>query len=100
LIVRSANVRFFGIGGYGFGAPIALIGTTLLGVLLALKGEQRLAAAFWLSALAIGIAGSFAEPSTLPQAAAGILFGAGFVAAGLALLGERAEVAAYAGVGA
>jgi len=100
LIVRSANGRFFGIGGYGFGAPVTLIGTTLLGVSMALKGEQRLAAAFWLSALAIGIAGSLDGQSTLPQTAAGVLFGAGFVAAGLALLNVRTPAAAYAGVSA
>jgi hypothetical protein len=97
LIVRSANVRFFGIGGYGFGAPIALIGATLLGVSMALKGEQRLAAAFWLSSLAIGIAGSFAEPSTLPQAAAGVLFGAGFVVAGTSMfVGQSANYKNFA----
>jgi len=97
LIVRSAQMRVFGIGGYAVGAPVALIGTTLLGVSLALRGTQRWAAGLWLASLAIGHAASFGAGESWIPLAAGILFGAGFVAAGFALLSPgRAAAKAYA----
>jgi hypothetical protein len=89
LIVRSETVRFYGYGGYALGAPMVLVGVTLLGVLLALKGNQRAAATFWLSALAIGIAAPCCETPSFTVFVAGILYGAGFIAAGLSLVVER-----------
>ncbi len=93
LIVRSAHVRFFGVGGYAVGAPVALIGTTLLGVSLALHGTQRWAAGLWLASLAIGLAASFGARESWIPLAAGMIFGAGFVAAGFVLLSARRAAA-------
>jgi hypothetical protein len=93
LIVRSAHVRFFGVGGYAIGAPVALIGTTLLGVSLALHGTQRLAAGLWVTSFVIGLVASFGARESWIPLAAGMIFGAGFVAAGLALLSAGRQAA-------
>ena len=92
LIIRSASL--FGAVGYVLGAPTVLLGTTALGVLLAIKGRQRVAAGIWLGALAVAIGGSCCMPAVREFDTAGILYGLGFMAAGIALLREPAYSAA------
>lgn len=91
LIVRSDGVRIFGLGGYEVGAPLALFGTTLLGVLLGLKGHLRVSATLWLSALAIGIGLPCCQSADFTLFVAGALYGAGFIAAGASLLFTRPD---------
>ncbi len=91
LIVRSDGVRIFGLGGYEVGAPLALAGTALLGVLLGLKGHQRVSATLWLSALAIGIGLPCCQSADYTLFVAGTLYGAGFIAAGCSLLVTRLD---------
>lgn len=86
LFIRSASL--FGGAGYILGAPIVLFGTTALGVLLAINGSQRVAAGIWLGAFAVAIAGSCCMPQVREFDAAGILYGFGFMAAGIALQRE------------
>jgi hypothetical protein len=86
LVVRSPHVSFFGLGGYQAGAAIALFGITVLGAMMLARGTRRLAPLLWFSALAAGLwaaTGFLAGPAT---ALAGLLFGAGFVAAGVGRL--------------
>jgi hypothetical protein len=87
LIIRSASL--FGSVGYIIGAPIVLVGTTALGILHATRGRQRVAAGIWLAALAVAIAVSCCIPAVRELDAAGILYGLGFMAAGVALARER-----------
>jgi len=86
LIVRSPHVSFFGAGGYQAGAAIALLGITALGAMMLLQGIARLAPLLWFGALAAGLLGAAGLQAGLATAIAGLLFAAGFVAAGAASL--------------
>jgi hypothetical protein len=82
LLVRSANVSFFGAGGYRTGAAVALLGIACLGTAMLAVGASRVGPILWLGALAAGIAGAVFPAAGLFAAGAGILFSAGFLAAG------------------
>jgi hypothetical protein len=82
LLVRSANIV---PGGYVVGATVALVGVALLGLVMLLRGTERIAPVLWLAALAAGIASAAGHAASL-IALSGILFGLGFAAAGAKLL--------------
>src|SRR5262249_5810801 len=86
LLVRSPQVTLFGTGGYQTGAAIALVGIASLGILMLLRQTAVVSPILWLAALITGLAGAGGVLPYLASAAAGILFGAGFVAAGVRLL--------------
>jgi hypothetical protein len=96
LIIRSASL--FGGVGYILGASLVLGGTTALGVQLAIKGSQRVAAGIWLAAFAIAVAGSCCVPQMREFDAAGMLYGIGFVAAGIALARQSAAQSAQTAI--
>jgi hypothetical protein len=82
LLVRSGTLSILGDGGYRLGASIALAGISLL-ALAFLKGRVQIpASAFWLAALAAGIAGTTGFHPMFASIGAGLLFGLGFVVAG------------------
>ena len=85
LIIRSATLMVFGMGGYLFGATVALLGVATLSIAMLLKKNgSRWPPIIWLLALALGIASTFGL--SIAALAAGIAFGAGFVAAGFELI--------------
>jgi hypothetical protein len=90
LTIRAAP---FGFGSYPLGAALAAIGLAILALDLLWRRNAILAPLCWLAALGFGVAGSlgFVPPTML--AAAGIAFGVGFVAAGVALLRDQSSLA-------
>lgn len=74
LMVRASAL---GVGTYTLGATISLLGLALYSIDALFKGS-RVAPIAWLAALTAGVLGSVV--------AAGVLFGLGFVAAGLDIL--------------
>jgi len=76
-----------GANGYQLGAAISLIGLGLLSVEELLRDRAlHPAPIFWLAALLFAIAGAFGVLVSLLTIAAGVAFGAGFVAAGRRVL--------------
>ena len=89
LLIRSPQVSFFGAHGYQTGAAVALLGITTTGAMMLVRTIAVLAPLLWFAALAAGLwaaTGFLAGPGT---ALAGLLFGAGFVAAGSTYLRSR-----------
>lgn len=86
LVVRSAGVSFFGFGGYQAGATVALLGIALFAASLLVRRAQIAAAVLWLTSLAAGLASRTGIGAAYLVALSGILFGFGFVAAGVRLL--------------
>jgi hypothetical protein len=84
LVVRSPQVSFCGTGGYQAGAAIALLGIAALSVAMLRRKLAFAAPLLWLAALAGGLCASADILPGLATALAGLLFGAGFVAAGTA----------------
>ncbi len=85
LMVRSAEL----FGGYQTGAAVALLGTAALGLFLLLRTRARLAPLLWL--LALGLASAASASPGWTGALAGVVFGLGFAAAGLALMQRPAR---------
>lgn len=75
LMVRNAEL----FGGYQTSAAVALLGTSILALMLLLRTAMRFAPLIWLAAFALGLAAT-----TVPLAgvAAGVAFGLGFAVAG------------------
>ena len=86
LLVRSAGVTVLGLGGYQTGAAVALIGISVLALLMLLRRVQIVASLLWLAALATGLASRAGIGATYLVALSGLLFGLGFAAAGVGLL--------------
>ena len=85
LIVRSSESTFFGMG-YVFGAAVTLMGLTVMSIpMLLRKIGSRCAAWLWLLALALGIA-SAVSGAAFAARAAGVVFGAAFIFAGMELI--------------
>jgi hypothetical protein len=82
LVVRSPHVTLFGAGGYQAGAAIALLGIVGLGTMMLSRGIAHLAPILWFLALAAGLSAAMGFQAGPATAIAGLLFGAGFVAAG------------------
>lgn len=77
----------FGIDTYQAGVAVISIGLAAFGVVSLVKRAGPAASALcWILSLAIGVAGGFAGQAALGFFLGGILFGLGFVAAGIALL--------------
>ena len=80
LMIRASA---FGIGGYQLGAAVALLGLAGYSLMtLYRRSGAPWAPVAWLIALGFGIAGTLGFEPALMTAAAGIAFGAGFIAAG------------------
>jgi len=82
LLVRSAAV----FGSYAIAAAVTLLGTIILGAaMLADRALPRAAPLLWFASLAFGIAATLAPSLAWANAAAGVAFGLGFIAAGAKL---------------
>ena len=86
LLVRSNGVTVLGIGGYQTGAAIALIGVSILALLMLLRRAQIVASLLWLAALVAGLTSRTGFGAGYLIALSGLLFGLGFAAAGVGLL--------------
>ena len=89
LLIRSAGL--FGAATYQTGAALFAVGLAVMSV-PALLGADRplLAPALWLACLSAGIAALALKPLAAPLGtAAVVLFGLGYLAAGVELLRER-----------
>jgi hypothetical protein len=85
LIIRSSASTFFGMG-YVFGAGVTLIGVTVMSIpMLIRKIGSRCAAWLWLLSLALGIASAVSGVAFAGRAA-GVVFGAAFIFAGMELM--------------
>lgn len=75
----------FGIDTYLAGVHAISIGLALLGIAMLVKRVETLAAICWIASLVVGAAGGFVAQAAAGFLIGGILFGLGFVAAGIAL---------------
>lgn len=76
----------FGIDTYIAGVHAISVGLAVLGVALLAARVEMLAAVCWIASLAAGLAAGFLGQGAAGFLIGGVLFGLGFVAAGLALL--------------
>lgn len=94
LLVRTSAAGIWGGASYAVASAIWSIGMVVVGAaLLAQKGPFRVAAALWIAAFLIGLAGLALKDQGLAHRLAGWCFALGFVAAGviLARTASRAE---------
>lgn len=80
----------WGVDLYRLGAAILLVGLAGLSVAMLWAGVMKSAALYWLAALVTGIMASLSE-SSFAVAVSGMLFGIGFVSAGVAVIMELDE---------
>jgi hypothetical protein len=94
LLVRTSAAGIWGAASYTVASAVWSIGMVVVGAtLLARKGPFRAAAALWIAAFVIGLAGLALKDQGLAHRVAGWCFALGFVAAGviLARTASRAE---------
>lgn len=85
--ILAIRVSAFGIGSYQLGATIALLGLAIYSLETLLRRNALvLAPVLWLVSLAAGIAATAGIAPLPMMAVAGVVFGAGFVAAGWQVL--------------
>ena len=86
-IVRSSGLSVFGTKSYLIGASVTLIGVVDMGaVMLARKAFPKLAPALWIASFFVGLIGLMSAKLGWAVALAGVIFGVGFVVAGINLL--------------
>jgi hypothetical protein len=84
LAIRVSVFGVLGAGGYQIGAAVALLGLAAYAIETLLRRSAALwAPVLWLASLVCGIAGAAGLAPEVLMIAAGVLFGAGFVAAGV-----------------
>lgn len=89
LIVRSAAFNGLGANSYLIGATVTLIGVVTLSVILLVRGVfPKLAPGLWIGSFVVGLLGLLFSRPNLGMTLAGIVFGLGFVVAGVNLLGQ------------
>jgi hypothetical protein len=92
IAIRATGFTALAPSGYLIGAGIALIGVALLGTdMLWRRIGGRIAPLLWLVSFGLALWGAVGGQAAL-QTLAGIAFGAGFVFAGLAMLGRSEPV--------
>jgi hypothetical protein len=91
--IVGPDTNAFGIDTYQAGVAAISIGLSLLGiVMLVRRAGPLLAAVCWIASTIVAIAGSALGQGELGFLVGGILFGLGFVAAGLSLFSPRDRV--------
>jgi len=88
--IVGPDTVLWGVDLYQLGAAILLVGLSGLAAAMLWVGVMKPAALYWLSALGAGIFAILSE-STLAFAVCGMLFGIGFVSAGVAVIMELDE---------
>jgi hypothetical protein len=88
LMIRSADL--FGAQTYALGSALLLVGLGIMNLPTLLRRDGSMAApALWMASLACGIAVAVLVSPSWPAALAALLFGSGFVTAGVELLRIR-----------
>ncbi|MEO1100472.1 MAG: hypothetical protein AAFW65_01360 [Pseudomonadota bacterium] len=83
--IIGPDPAMLGIDFYQLGVAVIGLGVALLGLRIVVLDGLRMPGGFWLSAFVAGLA-AYAGAGAVAFVVAGILFGAGFIAAGVALL--------------
>lgn len=92
LAIRAAALGVLGTADYQIGATIALLGLAAYSIeTLLRRGAAPWAPVLWLVSLACAIVGVVGVAPPILTIAAGVAFGAGFVAAGVEALRPRSE---------
>jgi hypothetical protein len=87
LIVRTSRLNGLGSIAYLIGAAVTLFGVVAMAtVMLARKAFPKLGPALWIASLIVGLIGLTSTKLSWAVALAGVLFGIGFVVAGINLL--------------
>jgi hypothetical protein len=87
LIVRSSGLTGLGSNSYLIGAAATLIGVVAMGaVMLVRKAFPKLGPALWIASLIVGLIGLLSAKPSGAVALAGVIFGVGFIVAGINLL--------------
>ena len=87
VIVRSSGLNVFGTNSYLIGATVTLIGVVAMGaVMLVRKAFPKLAPALWIASFVVGLVGLMSPKIGWAVSLAGVIFGVGFVVAGINLL--------------
>jgi hypothetical protein len=92
--IIGPDVEAFGIDTYLAGVHAISIGLAALGAAMLLKRIDAVAAICWIASLAVGAAGALVGQAAAGFLIGGVLFGLGFVAAGIALLMPATKSAA------
>jgi hypothetical protein len=87
LMVRSSALTVFGFSAYLVGASVTLFGVVAIGVAMLIHNAfPRWAPILWIISLVIGVIGLLPAAMGWGVTLAGVIFGIGFVAAGISLL--------------
>jgi hypothetical protein len=87
LMVRSSALSLFGFSVYLVGASITLFGVVTISIAMLINDAfSKLAPILWITSLIIGVIGLFPVAMSWGVTLAGVIFGIGFVAAGIAPL--------------
>jgi hypothetical protein len=86
-IVRSSGLNLLGPNCYLIGATVTLVGVVAMGaVMLVRKAFPKLAPALWIASVVVGLIGLMSAKLGWAVALAGVIFGVGFVVAGINVL--------------
>ena len=89
LIVRSSSFNGLGPQSYLIGATVTLVGVVVLGMgMLVRVAFPKLAPALWIASAVVGLIGLLSAKLSWAVTLAGVIFGIGFVAAGISLFKE------------
>jgi len=92
LIVRSSGLNVLGPNSYVVGATVTLVGVVALGFDLLLRAAfPKLGPTLWITSFAVGLIGLLTGMTGWIVVLAGVIFGVGFVAAGVSLLQEGSQ---------
>jgi hypothetical protein len=89
LMVRSLALNLFGFSAYLVGASVTLFGAVAIGMAMLWNNAfPKWAPILWMLSLIFGVIGLFPFAITWGVTAAGVTFGAGFIAAGISLFSQ------------
>ena len=87
LIVRTSGLNGLGSNSYLIGATVTLIGVVVIGaVMLVRKAFPKLGPALWIASFVVGLIGLLPTGLSWAVSLAGVIFGIGFIVAGINLL--------------
>jgi drug/metabolite transporter (DMT)-like permease len=91
-IVRTSGLNGLGSNSYLIGATVTLIGVVAMGtVMLVRKAFPKLGPALWIASFVVGLIGLLSPKLSWAVALAGVIFGIGFIAAGINLFREESQ---------
>jgi drug/metabolite transporter (DMT)-like permease len=90
LIVRISAFNHLGSNAYLTGATVTLIGVVAMGtVMLIRKAFPKLGPVLWIASFVVGLIGLLSPGLSWAVALAGVIFGAGFIVAGINLFQSK-----------